>query len=79
MIASSDNNGGVVLLCVEQNVAGSNLALYFNIFFSLFEIFLSSCRISVHNKIHNYYYHARAREVEIVIMYGCPHGMWQET
>ena len=38
------------LLCAKQNVAGSNLALYFD-FFSFFEIFLSSRRISVHREI----------------------------
>ena len=34
MIGSSGNSGGVVvgLLCVEQNVAGSNLALCFDFF-----------------------------------------------
>ena len=48
MIGSSDNSGGVVvgaLVCREQNVAGSNLALCFDFFFfflSLVEIFLSS-------------------------------------
>ena len=30
-------------MCVEQNVAGSNLALCFDFFFSLVKIFLSSC------------------------------------
>ena len=53
MIGSSDNSGGVVL-CVEQNVAGPNLAFDF---FSLVEIFLSSCRISVHNEILLYHQH----------------------
>ena len=49
MIGSSDNSGGVAwwlgLLCVEQNVAGSNLASYFDFFFSfhLSNFFLSSC------------------------------------
>ena len=37
MIGNSDNSSGVVvggLLCVEQNVADSNLALCFNFFFN---------------------------------------------
>ena len=40
------------LLCVEQNVAGSNLTLRFD-FFHLSNFFLSSHRISVHNNIHS--------------------------
>ena len=36
MFGSSDSSGGVVvrLLCVEQNVVGSNLALCFDFFFT---------------------------------------------
>ena len=50
IVASSDNSGVEVvrLLCVGQNVAGSNFALYFDFYFPPLEIFLSSYRISVH-------------------------------
>ena len=53
MIGSSENRGGVVVgvLCAEQNVMGSNLALYYDILFHFSKFFLSSCRISVHNEI----------------------------
>jgi hypothetical protein len=53
IISGSSNNGGglvVRLLCVEQNVTGSNLAAHFN-FFPPPYYFLSSRRISVHNGV----------------------------
>ena len=44
MICSSDNSGSVVVgACVEQNVAGSNLALCFDFFF-----LFTFCRFKSH-------------------------------
>jgi hypothetical protein len=40
------------LLCVEQNIAGSSLAILNFAFFFILKIFLSSRRMSVHNGIH---------------------------
>ena len=41
MFGWSDNSGGIMvgLLCVEQNVVGSNLALCFNFFFHMSKFF----------------------------------------
>ena len=54
MIGSSDNSGGVVvgaLVCGTECSGFESRFMLIVFFFSLFEIFLSSRRISVHNGI----------------------------